>query len=425
MAVCNGWLLSGGAEHDFRISKKFVSHQPIRVLPWSTSFGLKYQLLPSLNMLEIVERKYDSSGQVIPSKLIGISTKSYVFEQSSLSPAGNYIVASTCKSLKLYSLKKLDNGIVASKLSRIDDPGVVSAIVAGEKHVYFATNDFVVRKFDYTSKTEKTIYKDDQEVSVRKLMLSSDEKTLVAVTHRNEIIFLNAEDENPSDDSVQKVKVSHPIIDCRWNEPFGLILLLAHSEQPLCLLNDGNFLYFPSIGLENEYPVAISDVIERRMIVVFNTRNVVVLEFDEKVTISDVIERRMIVVSNTRNVMVLEFDEKLSYLNKFEATTPLAVVAADAVKAVDNEANKSSRLNRFIENSRLGPQWALLPKDAEDAAKATTGTRQVRTRSQERRLSTGQQDEPIFGRQRIFLCGTQPAAPPTQVPYVIKRYGRT
>uniref|UniRef100_A0AC34Q1Y2 Uncharacterized protein n=1 Tax=Panagrolaimus sp. JU765 TaxID=591449 RepID=A0AC34Q1Y2_9BILA len=397
MAVCNGWLLSGGAEHDFRISKKFVSHQPIRVLPWSTSFGLKYQLLPSLNMLEIVERKYDSSGQVIPSKLIGISTKSYVFEQSSLSPAGNYIVASTCKSLKLYSLKKLDNGIVASKLSRIDDPGVVSAIVAGEKHVYFATNDFVVRKFDYTSKTEKTIYKDDQEVSVRKLMLSSDEKTLVAVTHRNEIIFLNAEDENPSDDSVQKVKVSHPIIDCRWNEPFGLILLLAHSEQPLCLLNDGNFLYFPSIGLENEYPVAISDVIERRMIVVFNTRNVV----------------------------VLEFDEKLSYLNKFEATTPLAVVAADAVKAVDNEANKSSRLNRFIENSRLGPQWALLPKDAEDAAKATTGTRQVRTRSQERRLSTGQQDEPIFGRQRIFLCGTQPAAPPTQVPYVIKRYGRT
>lgn len=122
-------------------------------------------------------------------------------------------------------------------------------------------------------------------------------------------------------------------------------------------------------------------------------------------------------------------------MNKFEATTPLAVSAPDAVRAPgnsENEGNKPfSRLNRFVPNSRLGPQWAFLPKDAEEASKAATFTRMIKTRSMERRLSASQnnsvvncQEESSFGKQRIFLCGTQPSGLPTQVGFVIKRYGR-
>ena len=158
MAICNGWLLSGGAEHDFFISKLNSYRRAIRTLDWSASYGLKYQLLPSIHMLTVAERRYDSSGQVIPAKIIGISTKSYAFEHSAISPTGNFIAASTCKSLKLYSLKKVDNGIVASKLSHVDGSGVITAIAVGEKSMFYAVNDFELRHYEFSTKREYTIY---------------------------------------------------------------------------------------------------------------------------------------------------------------------------------------------------------------------------------------------------------------------------
>lgn len=119
----------------------------------------------------------------------------------------------------------------------------------------------------------------------------------------------------------------------------------------------------------------------------------------------------------------------MSFLNKFEVQTSLAVSLPDApIKSGGDKENATSRLNRFVPNSRISPQWALLPKDAEEAARAITGIHPIKKRTQERRISTGQsstsQEEFIFGKNRIFLCGTQPVAPPSQVPYVIRRYNR-
>ncbi|KAE9554069.1 hypothetical protein FO519_002711 [Halicephalobus sp. NKZ332] len=392
MAVCNGWLLSGGAEHDFFISRFNFYRRSIRTLDWSTSYGLKYQLLPSIHMLTVVERRYDSSGQVIPSKIVGISAKSYAFEQSGISPTGTFISASTCKSLKLYSLKKVDNGIVASKMSHVDGSGVVTAIAVGERSMFYAVNDFEIRHFEYSVKRETTIYSHNSPVSVRKLMLSLDEMKLVALTQRNEIISIDLKNlPKVSEEEVEVKTYPYPIIDIKWNgAASGIVVLSTEMKQQLCLLNKDKFFIFPpkSFSGKEDFPVAISDVVDGKLIV----------------------------VSDRRNVLVFEFDENMSFLNKFEASTPLAVSAPDAVRSLgssENEGNaKPSRLNRFVPNSRIGPQWALLPKDAEEAAKAATFTRLMKTRSMERRLSISQnnsgvnlQEECLFDLKWQKQCG--------------------
>lgn len=159
MAVCDGWLLSGGAQHDFFISKINSLHKPIKNLPWTSSIGLKYQLLPSLHMLDVVERRYDSSGQVIPSKIVGISTKNYPFELSVISPGGSFIAALTYKSLKVYTQKKVDNRTIYGKFMSINLPGTVTALAVGEKSMYFAVDSFEIHRIDLTNKKESNIFR--------------------------------------------------------------------------------------------------------------------------------------------------------------------------------------------------------------------------------------------------------------------------
>lgn len=96
-------------------------------------------------------------------------------------------------------------------------------------------------------------------------------------------------------------------------------------------------------------------------------------------------------------------------------------------------------MNRFVGNSRLTAQWAqALTDEKEDAAAFSAPTIRT-TRAQERKLMNGhtssssveaatkgtlEEASSLFGKQRIFLCGTEPESPPTQVPFVIKRFNR-
>lgn len=112
---------------------------------------------------------------MIPAKTVGVSSKNYAFEKSALSPNGLFVVASTCKALKIYAVKP---GVPPriGKMTQISAPGVVTvsnhflniikhtylffqSIVATNEAVFYAVDDFELRKVDYKSKQEKIIFK--------------------------------------------------------------------------------------------------------------------------------------------------------------------------------------------------------------------------------------------------------------------------
>ena len=130
----------------------------------------------------------------------------------------------------------------------------------------------------------------DSQVSVRKIMLSLDETKLVVLTHRNEIIFIDLQNlPKVSDEEIEVKKYPYSIIDIKWNGNNGGIAILSTDvKQQLCILNKNNTVNFPANAFfgKDEYPVAISDVIDGKIIVVSDKRSVIVLEFDENVSFS-------------------------------------------------------------------------------------------------------------------------------------------
>lgn len=129
-------------------------------------------------------------------------------------------------------------------------------------------------------------------------MLSLDESRLVVLTQRNEIIFIDLKNlPNISDEDIEVKKYPYSIIDIKWNgNNGGIIVLSTDIKQQLCILSKNNTINFPpnSFFGKDEYPVAVSDVIDGKLIVVSDKRNVIVLEFDENVSLN----LKMIFVDN-------------------------------------------------------------------------------------------------------------------------------
>uniref|UniRef100_A0A7E4VVD4 WD_REPEATS_REGION domain-containing protein n=1 Tax=Panagrellus redivivus TaxID=6233 RepID=A0A7E4VVD4_PANRE len=387
LAFVDKYLLSGGAEHDFLISIHQVKQPwvPIRTLNWTASTGVEYQLLPSLFNLTIVERIRTPTGEIQPAKLMCISSKTFPFEHSSMSPTGRHIVASTSKALKVYAMKDADGGPKrVAKIGQISSPGSVTAIAAAEDCVYFAVGDFELHRFNYASKTDTTLYVSEVKSSVRKLLFSADGKHLIVLTHRNTLFrfdlerlqAVDDEDEPMTDDENGAVMVTtlrELVVDIRSVDADRVVLLTTEPKKPLVILT-------------------LSNNTEKR-IAIFTT------DFRYPVAISDFVDNKLIVVSNRKDVAVIEFDFVRNKLSKYVGS----VIAASGV-VQQQGASEMSCLKRFAPTSRLAPQWATPPK--------------------ENNKIHGLDSESPFGKNHVFVCGSQPIAPPTQVAFVIKRYQR-
>lgn len=118
-------------------------------------------------------------------------------------------------------------------------------------------------------------------------MLSLDETKLVVLTHRNEILFIDLKNlPKVSDEEIEVKKYPYSIIDIKWNgNSGGIVILSTDTKQQLCILNKTT-VNFPSNSFfgKDEYPVAISDIVDGKLIVVSDKRGVIVLEFDENVS---------------------------------------------------------------------------------------------------------------------------------------------